>query len=92
MLWADIRQTYPEQWLVIEALEAHTDNDQRQIDRIAVIESCPDGQAALQVYRRLHQQYPTREFYFVHTRRETLEIIERRWAGVRRGHATHIEG
>ena len=24
MQWADIRESYPEQWLIIETLEAHT--------------------------------------------------------------------
>jgi hypothetical protein len=39
----------------------------------------------------LHQQFPAREFYFVHTRREALEIRERHWAGVRRSHAVNAE-
>jgi len=30
----------------------------------------------MQSYRRLHQQYPIREFYFVNTGRETLDIRE----------------
>jgi len=34
-------------------------------------------------YRRLHQQYPIREFYFVNTGRETLDIRERKWLGIR---------
>ena len=91
MHWIDVRHVYPDQWLVIEALEAHTENDQRHLDRIAVVEVCADGETALQGYRRLHQQYPMREFYFVHTSREKLEIIERRWAGVRRGDAINFE-
>ncbi len=86
MIWQEVRKLYPVQWLVIEALEAHTTSDnQRQLDRIAVIETCSDGQAAMQVYRRLHQQFPLREFYFVHTSREKLNIQERRWVGIRRG-------
>lgn len=92
MLWSDVRQTYPDQWLIIEALEAHTENEQRYLDRVAVIETCVDGEAALQSYRRLHQEYPRREFYYLHTSREQLTIIERRWAGIRRSHATHVEG
>jgi hypothetical protein len=40
MLWSEIRKTYPKQWLVIEALEAHTmPNDRRELDKIAVIET-----------------------------------------------------
>ena len=65
MLWAEIRQAYLNQWLIIEALEAHTTPDkQRHLDCLAVIDTCPDGSAALQRYRHLHQQYPLREFYF----------------------------
>jgi hypothetical protein len=83
MQWSEVRQAYPDQWLVFEALEAHTEQNQRRLDRLAVVELCADGQVALQSYRRLHQQYPQREFYFVHTSREELTILERYWAGVR---------
>lgn len=92
MQWSDIRQTYPDQWLIIEALEAHTAANRRIIDRLAVVEICPDGATAMQRYRRLHQQYPLSEFYFVHTSRKEPEIIERQWAGIRRGHAANPEG
>jgi hypothetical protein len=92
MQWPEVRAAYPNQWLVIEALEAHTDHERRRLDQIAVIDVCTDGSAAIQSYRRLHQAYPTREFYFVHTQRDTLEIIEQRWIGVRRGHAVTAEG
>ena len=68
MLWAEIRQAYPDQWLIIEALEAHTTSDkQRHLDCLAMIDTCFDGSSALQRYRHLHQPYPLREFYFVHT-------------------------
>lgn len=86
MQWAEIRQAYPDQWLIIEALQAHTmAGSRRRLDKIAIIERYQDGTAAMQSYRRLHQQYPAREFYFVHTSREELNIRERQWAGIRMG-------
>ncbi|MCI0521155.1 MAG: hypothetical protein L0Z70_12985 [Chloroflexi bacterium] len=86
MQWSDIRKTYPNQWLIIEAIEAHTEADnQRRLDKIAVIETCAG--AAMNSYRRLHMQYPQREFYFVPTSRTELEICERQWVGIRRGNA-----
>lgn len=89
MKWPEVRNAHPDQWVVIEALEAHTTPDrQRVLDRLAVVDTCPDGAAAFQVYRRLHQQYPQREFYSVHTSREELEIEERRWLGIRRAYET----
>ena len=85
MLWSEIRQAYPNQWLIIEALQAHTEDNRRQLDHIAVIETCADGATAMQRYRQLHHQYPMREFYFVHTSRERLDIRERHWIGIWRG-------
>ncbi len=93
MQWSEIRQAYPNEWLIIEALQAHTTSThQRLIDRIAVVERCADGNSAMQSYRRLHQQYPAREFYFVHTSRDELDIREQQSLGFRRSHAVIVEG
>jgi len=92
MKWNEIRNTYPQQWLIIEALEAHTTpGQQRRLDRISVIERCSSGKAAFERYRQLHQQYPNREFYYIHTSRQELDIREVQWLGVRRKHAAGIE-
>lgn len=93
MLWTEIREAHPNQWLIIEALEAHTTPDQqRELTQIAIIARCADGQEAQQRYRQLHTEYPQREFYFVHTSRETLDIRERQWVGIRRYDAVSIGG
>ncbi len=93
MQWVDVRQTYPNEWLIIEALEAETaPTHQRSLKRIAVIERCSDADTALKSYRRLHQQYPVREFYFVHTSREVLDIREQSWVGIRSDYAVHAQG
>ncbi len=92
MIWSEIRETYPDQWLIIEALEAHTTEDyQRQLDRLAVIETCSDGSVAMLRYRELHSEFPQREFYFVHTSREELDIQERQWHGIRRSNEVVVE-
>ncbi len=84
MRWEEVRAGYPDQWLIVEALEAHTTADsRRQLDHLAVLERCSDGQAAMAGCRRLHREYPQRELYFVHTSREELDIEERRWIGIR---------
>jgi adenine-specific DNA methylase len=83
MRWSEIRASHPEQWLVIEALEARSEGGRRILDRIAVVEVCADGAAAMQRYRELHRQHGLRELYFAHTRNEELSIDERPWVGVR---------
>ena len=87
MRWKEVRKAYPNQWLVIEAVEAHSKEEHRILDKIAVVEACADGAAAMQRYRNLHKAYPEREYYFVHTRRVDLDIRERQWLGIRRGYA-----
>ncbi len=92
MKWSEIKKAYPDQWLIIEALEAHTTPErQRILDEIAIIEQPADGTAAMQSYRSLHQRYPDREFYFVCTSREELDIRERQWLGIRRNNALGVE-
>ncbi len=90
MQWAEIRKYFPNEWLVIEALRAHTTADtRRHLDKITVVDRCTDGMAAFTSYRNLHSEFPTREFFYVNTYREELEIYERRWLGIRRGHSHH---
>ena len=91
MQWSEVRKIHPEQWVVIEALEAHTEANKRLFDDIAVVKVCRDGAGAMQAYRRLHRQYPRREFYFIHTNHKALEIQERRWLGIRADHAIGVE-
>jgi molybdopterin synthase catalytic subunit len=87
MDWDEIKQAYPDQWIVIEAMEAHSEGGLRVLDRVAVIATCPDGESAVDAYRKLHDEFPEREFYFIHTSRATLQIEERLWVGIRSIHA-----
>lgn len=82
MLWTNVRKAYPDEWLIIEALEARTTHDKRRLwDKVAVIERCTDGTTAMASYRQPHRQYPDRQFYLVHTSREELGIRESKWFG-----------
>ena len=83
MNWSQVRQAYPNRWLIIEALQAHNLGDRRELDELFVVEECADGSAAFRRYQELHTKFPEREFYFVHTARETLDIVERQWLGIR---------
>ena len=83
MRWNEVRAAHPDQWLVIEALEAHSENEHRVLDRIAVIDVCPDGRASMKRYGELRREHPQREFCFVHTSVPELSIQERLWLGIR---------
>ncbi|MGI9861957.1 hypothetical protein SDD30_11320 [Moorella naiadis] len=86
MQWEDVKRAYPSQWVVIEAVEAHSKDNKRIIDKMAVIDSFMHGtKKVLRENARWHKLYPGREILIVHTSRPELDIEERRWAGVRLG-------
>ncbi len=84
MNWFEITEKYPKQWLLVEALEAHTTSDQkRHLDRISVLEQCSDGLTAFKSYREIHTKFPEREYYYVHTSQNELDITEETRLGPR---------
>jgi hypothetical protein len=76
MTWTDVRRHYPHQWLLVEALLAHSQEGRRLVDELAVVDVFADGEAALRAYLKLHRDAPMRELYVVHSDREELEITE----------------
>jgi hypothetical protein len=88
MRWSEVRVAHPERWLVIEALDAHSEDGRRVVDRIAVVEVCEDGRATMRRYAEHRRRHPEREFCFVHTSSPELLIEERAWIGLRGIHAT----
>jgi hypothetical protein len=83
MSWQEIRERHPHQWLLLEAIEAHSSGGQRILESLAVLETYPDGLSAMRGYSELHGQDPHRELYVLHTDREILEIEEVHWQGTR---------
>lgn len=83
MQWSHVRHQYPDQWLLVEAVQAHSEGDQRILDDLAVIQRFSDSPSALAGYQALHQAEPGRELYVVHSSREVLAIRERPWVGIR---------
>jgi hypothetical protein len=82
MKWQEIRQQYPRQWLLVEAVKAHSEANKRILEQLAVIGAFPDSITAMNHYAQLHRDAPQRELYVFHTSRRTLDITERRWLGV----------
>ena len=85
MQWYEIRARYPDQWLIIEAIKACSEGGKRVLEKLSVVNTFADSAAAMSEYLELHHEQPQRELYVVHTTRETLEVTERRWLGIRGG-------
>lgn len=83
MTWPEIRLQYPHQWLLVEAIQAHSQCGRRLLDELAVVDRYTDGGAAMRGYLDLHRGSPSRELYVLHTDRKDLDIEERFWLGLR---------
>lgn len=84
MTWEEVKKMYPNQWVIIEAIEAYTDGNKRIISQITVVENFyNDNNNALLQYLQLHRRHRERELYVVHTSRPELDIVEQNWIGVR---------
>ncbi len=56
MQWADIRRRFPHQWVLVEAIEAHSQDGKRIVEDLSVIDSYQDGESALKGYTELHRR------------------------------------
>ena len=83
MQWQEIRKHYPQQWLLIEAIKAHSEASKRILEQLAVVGTFSDSATAMRSYTQLHREAPERELYVFHTSRERLDITERVWLGIR---------
>ncbi len=83
MNWESIRRNYPNKWLLVEAIDAHSEAGKRILEQLSVLNTFQDSLTAMRSYKELHKKSPRRELYVLHTDRETLDIKERRWIGIR---------
>lgn len=85
MKWIDVCQAFPEQWVLIEAVQAYTNEEsERILVEVTPLEKFSNSPDAMKAYRELHKKNPARELYVLHTNRQNPNIIEKKWVGVRR--------
>lgn len=74
MTWDEIRQQYRHSWVIVEALNAHTQAGQRIVQNLRIIQAFGDWFTAWEYYKQAHHADKNREYYVVHTDREILDI------------------
>lgn len=74
MKWEKIREQYPEQWVLVEATSAYSENSIRYMDELSVISNFPESTIAWREYKKLHLANPLREYYIFHTIFDTDEV------------------
>ncbi|WP_040225421.1 hypothetical protein [Bhargavaea cecembensis] len=85
MKWSEVQKAFPNRWVLIEAVKAHTsDRNERILEDVAALKSFSDSPGAMKAYQELHRENPARELYVLHTNRSNPQIIEKKWVGLRR--------
>lgn len=85
MKWEEVCQAFPDQWVLIEAIQAYTnDESERILEEVAPLNKFSKSPEAMRAYQELHRENPSRELYVLHTSRKNPNIIEKQWVGVRR--------
>ncbi|MCU0511388.1 MAG: hypothetical protein MUE40_02345 [Anaerolineae bacterium] len=75
MTWQEIRQRYPQRWLVLEGFEAYSAGGHWVVPRLEVIAVfADDWKPAWEHYKQLHHADRFRDYYVLHTAREELNI------------------
>ncbi len=90
MRWEEVRDRFPEEWVVLEATKAYSKEGQRYIEEVVVIDTFNDSTLALRRYSELHKQNPHRENCFFYTSRPKL-VARERYVGVRGPRGVTIE-
>ncbi len=75
MTWQELRTLYPDQWVLIEALESATQSGHRVISLLQLVGDFDNNwYQAWEQYKALHHTDRQREYYVFHTSKETLDI------------------
>lgn len=82
MEWSQVRNHYPSQWVLVEAIKASTKDQKRVIEQMSVVDTFgDDSKEAMKRYLKLHRENKERELYVVHTSRGQLDVEVTMWTG-----------
>ena len=84
MKWQEVREQFPETWVLIEPKNPRTIGQQRVFEQLDVLGQFSEVNAAWQAYHEIHDIAPMREMFVFHTDKESLEVRVRERIGLRR--------
>jgi hypothetical protein len=74
MKWQEIRTHFPQQWLLVEAIQSRAEANKCPLEHLVVIGTFPTADAAQASRQRLQRLAPGCELYVFHTSQETLDV------------------
>lgn len=62
MRWEEVREQFPNEWVVCEALQSRSEDGYYFIDEVAVIDRFDDSKVAMKRYYELHRELVVKSF------------------------------
>lgn len=84
MKWEEVRKQYPNRCVLVEALDAETHGNKREINEMSVIADFENGIEAWKYYKQIHKEDQSRELYIFHTNNIDITVVEQPYLGIRR--------
>ena len=84
MRWSEVRQLFPNQFVLVQALKSHQDGDRLYVDEMAVIRPIPDPHEAT---RELLKSTDDRFVYHTGNPELVMEVVS--YVGFRRAPVNH---
>ncbi|MEK4607413.1 hypothetical protein NSS88_10415 [Geobacillus sp. FSL W8-1251] len=78
-----VNSYYPNQFVLVEAISACSQNGKRIIKEMAVIDRYHSVSDAWNGYKQQHKTFPEKELYIFHTSKEQIEVEEQYFIGIR---------
>ena len=77
MKWQDVREKFPEEWVLIEALNSRSEDGFWIVDDVSVVDTFGDDSVAMwEGYTNWRRKAPQREIFFYHTTNENITVEE----------------
>lgn len=77
MRWHEVQERFPNEWVVLEVINAHSENGYRYMEDVVMIDRFESSSEAMDRYADLRRDQPQREYCFFHTSRNHLVARER---------------
>lgn len=71
MLWSEVRELFPDQYVLIEELRSHSEGDKIHVDEVAVIKSLKDPREA---WKELFASKDKRFVYHTSNKEVMMEV------------------
>lgn len=79
MKWEEVRKAFPEQWVLIETIQTHTnEQSERILEEVVPLKKFSNSPETMSIYEAIHRGYPGRKLFVLQTGRKKPDIIEKK--------------